>query len=419
MNNPELVQTKIKKDFMGRLVKGINRFIWRFPLYLINTSFDYERIAFFSPFYSGNAKPIYEGIKKYGYFKKPYWVLLSRREVEKVRKKGVEAYYYKDWRAFPIFMSTPIWVSTHVTDNFPVPKHQNPLDFIRDVLRDILRIEFPPTSENMRIKEVQLWHGIGFKGWKKERSREYLIHATLYLLNSDFSKETWIKEFNIDPNRIKVTGYARHDILINRSFDTKDIKREIGIPLDAKVILYAPTWEQHRKKKSIYYWNDEKLREINAFCEDENVYFVVRAHHMLRTRYKQFEGSRFLYLPMSKYPDTMKLLAITDVLITDWSSIANDFIFLNRPTIFVDTPNPFENDFRLKPEDRAGYILRKTNNIISVLKEALNEPEKFVSQYEKIRQRVLKKVCNKPDGKSTERCIMEILKLKEELTKTE
>jgi len=37
---------------------------------------------------------------------------------------------------------------------------------------------------------------------------------------------------------------------------------------------------------------------------------------------------------MPKEPDTMKLLAITDILITDWSSIYTDYFFTKRPIIF-------------------------------------------------------------------------------------
>lgn len=393
----------------------INRFLWRFPSYFLKASFDNERIAFFSYYYSGNAKPIFEALKKGHHFKKPYWVLISKKQVKKLRKKGIEAYHFKDFRAFHIFKSTPIWISTHITDNFPIPKHLNPLDFIKDSMISILGIEAQPTTNNMRIKEVQLWHGLGFKAWRNKRNRDYLIHASLYCFTSNFFKDEWINAFNIEPNRIKITGYARHDILINKSFDVTKIKNEICVPNKAKIILYAPTWEQRSKSKSIFFWNEKKLQEINSFCEKNDFYFIIRTHHMLKTKYQEFNASRFLYIPMDKYPTTMRLLAATDILITDWSSITNDFIFLKRPTIFIDTPNPFEDDLSLLPEDRAGYIFSESDNIISILNEVMLNPEEFVKQYESKRNQTLEKIYDTPDGKATERCIKEILKLKEDV----
>lgn len=393
----------------------ITLFLRKFSFYLMRVNIDKERIAFFSYYYSGNAKPVYEALVKKSLFKKPYWVLLDEEEVKRLRNKGIEAYYYRDSKAFKLFLSTPIWVSTHIEDRFPMPKHKNILDYFKDSLIDFLEIEKPPTSKNIRIREIQLWHGLGFKGWRKDRKRDYLIHSDVYCFTSEFFKNIWIEEFKIDPARIKITGYARHDMLINRSYDSEAIKMEIGVPKDSRIILFAPTWEQREDTKSIYYWRLDKIKEINDFCENNNAFFIVRTHHMQKTGYPKYNFSRFIYLPVDEYSNTMNLLCVTDALITDWSSIANDYIFLNRPTIFIDTPNPFDDDFELLPEDRAGFILKDPNNIIETLQDVFKDKQLFVQQYKKVRDQLLRKIYENPDGNATERCIQEIIKIRDDL----
>jgi len=392
----------------------ITLFFRKLPQFLIKTKFDNERVAFFSYYYSGNAKPIYQAVIKEKLFNKPYWVLMVKDEVEKLRDKGIESYYYKDSNAIKIFLSTPIWVSTHVDEKFPVIKQKNFFEFLKFTLYYFFKIESPPEKEK-RIIEMQLWHGLGFKAWRKERKRDYLVHADIYCFTSEHFKKVWMNQFKIDPERFKMTGYARHDLLINKNFDESLIKKQIGIEQDAKIILFAPTWEQRKDNKSIYYWNFNKIEEINDFCEKNNVFFIFRTHHMQKTAYKKFDIPRLKYMPVDQYPDTISLLAVTDILITDWSSIANDYIFLNRPTIFIDTPNPFDNDFSLLPEDRAGYILKNHNEILNVLDDAIHDKNKFTDQYKQIRKKVLKKIYNKIDGKATERCINELKLLKKKL----
>ena len=381
--------------------------------FFMKIPFDNERIAFFSPYSSGNAKPVYDKIAKSSHFKKPYWVLLSQKETEKIKKNGIEAYYYADYKALKIFLSTPIWVLTHVDENIPIRRHKRFIDFVKDGFLSVFNIEASPTTDNFRFKEVQLWHGLGFKAWREERKREYLIHSDVYCFTSDFFKNVWCNQFKIDPDRIKLTGYPRHDILINRDFNVDEIKKEINVRLDSKIILFAPTWEQREDDKSIYYWSYEKIKEINDFCEKNNAYFIIRTHHMLKTDYQRYDLSRLLYRSVDEYSNTMRLLAVTDILITDWSSIPNDFIHLNRPTIFIDTPNPFDDDFELLPDDRVGYILNDANDIIDIMEDALDNPNSFVDSYKQVKERVMKKIFKNPDGKSTERVVEEILKLRD------
>ena len=49
-------------------------------------------------------------------------------------------------------------------------------------------------------------------------------------------------------------GYPRNDFLINHTpEDEAQIKRELGLPMDKKVILYAPTWRDNQHDAKLGY----------------------------------------------------------------------------------------------------------------------------------------------------------------------
>ena len=109
--------------------------------------------------------------------------------------------------------------------------------------------------------------------------------------------------------------------------------------------------------------------------------------------------------------DTEELLYISDALITDWSSIYFDFLLLDKPTIFLDLPNPFKDNFLLKPKERIGYLSTNKNELKIHVKESLHDLEKYKKSYEENIRRLKEKVYSTLDGKSTERCINEIIEL--------
>ena len=118
-------------------------------------------------------------------------------------------------------------------------------------------------------------------------------------------------------------------------------------------------------------------------------------------------SSKYIFdLSPGKYLDVQRVLYITDVLITDWSSIANDFILLDRPIVFMDTELPVR-ELVLKPEERAGYIVGSKEGFFEKIKKSLDNPDLF----EKKRKTVMKKLYKHLDGDSAKRCGEEIMRL--------
>jgi len=98
--------------------------------------------------------------------------------------------------------------------------------------------------------------------------------------------------------------------------------------------------------------------------------------------------------------------------VTDWSGIATDFIVLDRPMIFLDVDPPFRNGFKLRPEDRAGYVVGSLGELIEAMDSSVAAPELWRDQFRETRARTIEKAYgNTLDGRSSLRYLEQILAL--------
>ncbi|WP_100487522.1 bifunctional glycosyltransferase/CDP-glycerol:glycerophosphate glycerophosphotransferase [Sporolactobacillus pectinivorans] len=126
------------------------------------------------------------------------------------------------------------------------------------------------------------------------------------------------------------SGYPRNDKLFfdNRPEKIAGIKKRLGIPVDKKVIFYAPTW---RVKNYFKLEIDiPRLREATG----GDYVLLVKFHHFVASAVLLDEGEATDFVfNESDYDDIRDLYLIADVLITDYSSVMFDFSILNRPIL--------------------------------------------------------------------------------------
>jgi len=358
-----------------------------------------DLIGFAFDYFAGNIKYLYEEMKNYTGIE-VYFVTTIRQEVKELRASGVNAYYYLDIRENPRFLCTDVWVTSHGPNYIP--------------FRGIRRV-IPFYKGKRHSKWVDVWHGLSFKHADREKM---LIDYDLGFVTSEFFQQYYSKEANLS-GRLKIKGDSRTDPLVKKIWNKTEILQEMDVPLNRKNILYAPTWG-HGKKKLFLPWgtNIQNVEYIEEFCKENNCSFLIRMHPLwnwgslkekkrMEERIKQ---SKYIFdSAVEKYPDVQRVLYIADVLITDWSSIANDFILLNRPIIFLDVELPVK-EFVLEPEDRVGYVVKNRKEFFEKLQEALVRPNLF----EEKRRTLIKKIYEQLDGNSSKRCAEEIIKLLKE-----
>ena len=169
-------------------------------------------------------------------------------------------------------------------------------------------------------------------------------------------------------NTILNTGYPRNDILysIDRDQIAAIIRRNLGIPKDKKTILYAPTWRDDEfygkgKYKFKLHLNLELMKKE---LKDDYV-ILIRTHYFIADSIDVSDLSGFAY-NVSKYDDISELYLISDILITDYSSVFFDFANLKRPMLFFtydlekyrDVLRGFYIDIEKEVRDFGIYIRR-------------------------------------------------------------
>ncbi|MFS0559911.1 bifunctional glycosyltransferase family 2 protein/CDP-glycerol:glycerophosphate glycerophosphotransferase [Terribacillus sp. 179-K 1B1 HS] len=188
-----------------------------------------------------------------------------------------------------------------------------------------------------------------------------------YLISpSPFMTETARRVFEYKDKPVLEIGTPRNDILFNADEDKiAAIKKEIGIPADKKVILYAPTYRA--KTDSTLHLEIEKLKEQLG---DEYI-LLIRMHYFVSGNIRFGDHDGFV-MNMAKYPNVNELYLISDIMITDYSSTMFDYAIARKPMIFFTYDYQYyKNDLRgmyLDFEKEApGPLFEETSDIVDYI----------------------------------------------------
>lgn len=197
-----------------------------------------------------------------------------------------------------------------------------------------------------QVQCVQLWHAVGaiknfglkdhsVKQRSKVALRRFLDVYKRFdkiIVGSEAMAKIFIKAFNISSDNILRTGIPRTDLFFDNEAQKRIIQKlynENQNLKEKKVILYAPTYRDYEINHFDLKLNIERMYQA---LHDEYV-LLLKCHPVVKkhTHLDQYPGFVYDY---SDYPDVNELLLITDILITDYSSIPHEFSLLNRPMIF-------------------------------------------------------------------------------------
>ena len=233
------------------------------------------------------------------------------------------------------------------------------------------------------------------------RSWDYLVAP------NQFSEDIFRRAFMYDGQMLE-SGYPRNDILYREDKEQLmgQIKSELGIPEDKKVILYAPTWRDDEFYGHAQYKFTLKL-DLEQMKRELGKEYVV----ILRTHYfiadfldlSQYEGFAW---NLSKYDDIARLYLISDILITDYSSVFFDYANLRRPMLFftydLEKYRSVLRGFYMDVEEELpGPMLFETEEIIGSIRRIDEVNEEYQEKYD----RFCKKYCSWEDGHATEKVV--------------
>lgn len=279
-------------------------------------------------------------------------------------------------------------------------------------------VNFPDFYEKRKgAVEIQTMHGTPLKTMgidvpgevdTEEKLKRFLRRCSRwdYLISPSTYVSEIVRRCYVYKKEILEVGYPRNDKLFYDNSEERicQLKEKMGIPLDKKVILYAPTW---REKKTFKLHLDlEKMREK---LEDDYV-VLLRLHYFVSRSLDISPFKGFAY-NFSAYEDIQELYLIADLLITDYSSVMFDYGILNRPILFYTYDLEWYRD-ELRgmyvdiEKEAPGPLVKTTDDLIFAI-EKLN---KYWEEYGDKMKAFRRKFCEFDDGHASERVIERVFK---------
>ena len=246
---------------------------------------------------------------------------------------------------------------------------------------------------------IQVWHGdkpfkkIGLeaakdkKGYQNQsKGRKFLENelCDYFVTGSRLFIDIWEKSMGYH-GKVISSGLPRNDILLKTdNIKCGIIRQELGIPSDVKVLIYAPTFRDHIADNGQIGTNINLSRILDLLeskyqCE----WTCLKRSHGGRRLSLEKTADDPRIIDLSKYRDMTNLLLISDMLITDYSSCAGDFAYLNRPVLL------YQDDFETYTSLDRGLIFDITKTPFFRAK-TMDELESLINS---LTEELIKKNC--------------------------
>ncbi len=183
-------------------------------------------------------------------------------------------------------------------------------------------------------QSVQIFHGLSF------RNRAVRSHNTTYdhyLMLGPYMRRTFERRGILSPEdpRVAQIGFPKTDRLVDGTLERSSVLHDLGFSGDRPVVLFAPTGA-HGNAMEVY---GQDL--IKTFAASGDYDFLVKPHDHAKASIDWFERLAPLedeHTRLLRTYDSIPALFAADVLISDASSIANEYLLTDRPLIFLDVP---------------------------------------------------------------------------------
>jgi CDP-glycerol glycerophosphotransferase len=240
---------------------------------------------------------------------------------------------------------------------------------------------------------------------------DYLLAANHFMIDQMYEKAHLLK--NIYRGTFIETGYPRidHQFLdASARQHARDELERTGLTLDGrKIIVYAPTWKGTNFNRP----QDDITELVNRVTElqaqvDSSVYVVLLKTHQVVHKFASTLPALAGRLISNEIP-TNTVLGLTDVLVTDYSSIFFDFLATGRPIMFLTPDIADYTGYRglyMQPETWPGAVVGSVGELATEINALTAGPvdgrsEKIMANYRAMQQRFTPH----DDGGATQRVV--------------
>ena len=198
-----------------------------------------------------------------------------------------------------------------------------------------------------RTRRVHLFHGVAGKyGLDAPTDLAPTISAfdCLMFANTD-RRNRYIEAGLVPDDDVKgaLVGYPKLDRLVDGSLDRRLVARELALDSDVPTVIYAPTWSPY---SSLNAMGEQVVEQLAA----EGLQVIVKLHDRSYDRRERGSGGIDWAARLAKYDnhplirvvrdaDGSPFMAAADAMVSDHSSIAFEYMLLDRPIVVIDRPD--------------------------------------------------------------------------------
>lgn len=202
---------------------------------------------------------------------------------------------------------------------------------------------------------------------------DYLISSCPFVTEK-FSSAWNLKEFG-KADAILEIGYPRNDFLSRYTQEDMDrVKKALDLEnCHKKIVLYAPTWRdnQHDAVGGYVYDNPVDFDLLQKELGEDYI-ILFRAHYLVADNFNFDAYKGFIY-NVSEYDDINELYMVSDLLITDYSSVFFDYAILKRPMLFymydMEEYRDEMRGFYLDCQELPGPIVKTEQELVAAIRD--------------------------------------------------
>lgn len=350
-----------------------------------------ENVILFETFmaknYSDSPKYIYEYIAQNHPEYECVWAINDGAKIpygaKTVKRFSFQYAYYLAVSKYLVFnVRPPLWYRKREEQVFLETWHGTPL-------KRLVFDQEEVTSASPKYKQ---------QFYRQRKDWDFLVSA------NPFSTKTFRSCFLYEGEMLEY-GYPRNDILYwpNKDEIAQQLKEKLGIPKDKKTILYAPTWRDDQHYGSGQYKFELALdwKLMKERLQDDYV-VLLRTHHYI-SDHIDVSGLGDFVINLSSYDDISEIYLISDICITDYSSVFFDYANLKRPILFYTYDfDKYKNQLRGFYIDMntevPGPLLYTSEQVVQAIEDIDEITEEYKERYDQFYDRF----CCYDDGHASE-----------------
>lgn len=350
-----------------------------------------ENVILFETFmaknYSDSPKYIYEYIAQNHPEYECVWAINDGAKIpygaKTVKRFSFQYAYYLAVSKYLVFnVRPPLWYRKREEQVFLETWHGTPL-------KRLVFDQEEVTSASPKYKQ---------QFYRQRKDWDFLVSA------NPFSTKTFRSCFLYEGEMLEY-GYPRNDILYwpNKDEIAQQLKVKLGIPKDKKTILYAPTWrdDQHYGSGQYKFELALDLKLMKERLQDDYV-VLLRTHHYI-SDHIDVSGLGDFVINLSSYDDISEIYLISDICITDYSSVFFDYANLKRPILFYTYDfDKYKNQLRGFYIDMntevPGPLLYTSEQVVQAIEDIDEITEEYKERYDQFYDRF----CCYDDGHASE-----------------